>query len=439
MSSEKKIFNKYYLTISVISVLLIMMIFYTSSTFTNVSSEKKSVVIYFADNISTAHQKIVDNFNKKYRGKIKVIPVDLPFVKFSTNERKELLTRSLRSKSDRIDVFAVDLIWVKRFAKWSLPLDSYFSKSDLSNFISYSLESCYSDGKLYAIPMYIDISTMFYRDDLLRKSSNYELIRKKLEASITWEEFIKIGMSIPTQQEKFYTFPADEYEGLICSFVELVLSQNPEYFNNQYFDFQSLEMRKSLKLLVDLVNNYKLTTPQVINFKERESYKYFLENDGMFVRGWPSFDKDFRNIYHDSTKEKYIRQVPLPHFKNAKPSFAFGGWNLMISKYTAHSAEALEFINFVVRSESQKILYEYGDYLPVIKHLYDSNYFPNYSAKLDYYKKIFKFGVHRPYWKDYTRVSDILSNAINKVIKKDFTIEQALIYLNDKIKREKLE
>jgi multiple sugar transport system substrate-binding protein len=32
-----------------------------------------------------------------------------PFQKFSTNERKELLTRSLRSKSDRIDIFSVDL------------------------------------------------------------------------------------------------------------------------------------------------------------------------------------------------------------------------------------------------------------------------------------------------------------------------------------------
>lgn len=79
--------------------------------------------IYFADNISIAHEALIKRFNETYRGEIEVIPVNLPFSKFSTNERKELLARSLRSKSDLIDVFAVDLIWVPRFAKWCEPLD----------------------------------------------------------------------------------------------------------------------------------------------------------------------------------------------------------------------------------------------------------------------------------------------------------------------------
>ena len=79
--------------------------------------------IYFADNISVAHEALIKRFNEIYRGEIEVIPVNLPFSKFSTNERKELLVRSLRSKSDLIDVLAVDLIWVPRFAKWCEPLD----------------------------------------------------------------------------------------------------------------------------------------------------------------------------------------------------------------------------------------------------------------------------------------------------------------------------
>ncbi|MFZ0389012.1 MAG: hypothetical protein WAN36_01025, partial [Calditrichia bacterium] len=56
--------------------------------------------IHFADNISSAHNKLIARFNEEYRGRIQVVPIDLPFSKFSTNERKELLARSLRSKSD---------------------------------------------------------------------------------------------------------------------------------------------------------------------------------------------------------------------------------------------------------------------------------------------------------------------------------------------------
>ncbi|MCD6205288.1 MAG: hypothetical protein J7L22_06465, partial [Candidatus Marinimicrobia bacterium] len=48
---------------------------------------KKPTRLYFADNMSAAHLKIIDNFNKLYAGSIEIIPIDLPFSKFTTNER----------------------------------------------------------------------------------------------------------------------------------------------------------------------------------------------------------------------------------------------------------------------------------------------------------------------------------------------------------------
>lgn len=92
------------------------------------------VKLYYVDNISETHQRLIDRFNQRYAGRIEVIPVNLPFSKFSTNERKEILARSLRSKSERIDVFAVDIIWTQRFAKWSHPLDAYFDESLADSF-----------------------------------------------------------------------------------------------------------------------------------------------------------------------------------------------------------------------------------------------------------------------------------------------------------------
>ena len=73
------------------------------------------VRIQFADNISSAHLQVIELFNRRYAGRIEVIPVDLPFEKFSTNERKELLTRALRSKSNRLDVF------VQVISAWAPP------------------------------------------------------------------------------------------------------------------------------------------------------------------------------------------------------------------------------------------------------------------------------------------------------------------------------
>ena len=110
----------------VVIVSLILVIFYFNALPIISSEASQPVQVYFADHISLAHELVIQKFNEKYKGLIEVIPVNLPFNKFSTNERKELLARSLRSKSDRLDLYSVDQIWVPRFAKWSEPLDEYF-------------------------------------------------------------------------------------------------------------------------------------------------------------------------------------------------------------------------------------------------------------------------------------------------------------------------
>jgi multiple sugar transport system substrate-binding protein len=434
LSSIKELYKKYFFLINAIPVVTIILIFYLSISVSTMNEKGNEVQIYFADNISKAHSKVIENFNAKYKGRIKVNPIDLPFVKFSTNERKELLTRSLRSKSDRIDVFAVDLIWVKRFAKWSLPLDKYFNTAHLSDYLSFALQPCYSENHLYAIPLYLDISTMYYREDLLQQLPNYKSLQEKLDSSITWEEFISLGKSISSQKRKFYTFPADAYEGLICSFTELLLSQSPEIFSNFDEKKSSDYIKHGIRLLVDLVNKFELTPKEVVNYKERESYSFFLQNDGMFVRGWPSFLKDYKNINHDKSKEKYIKQTQLPHLQNFDKRFVFGGWNLMISKYTPHINEVLEFIKYTSSEEAQRIMFEEGAYLPVNKNLYSDTTLVLGNQKLNSFLKLFKYGVHRPSWKNYTKISDYFSQIINKAISQEISVDEALSRIKSVLK-----
>ncbi|HEY6952969.1 MAG TPA: hypothetical protein VI758_11210, partial [Bacteroidota bacterium] len=147
----------------------LMLVLFAGSPAAGSKREKEAAKVYFADNISPAHRLIIAEFNKRHEGSIEVVPVDLPFEKFSTNERKELLARSLRSKSDKIDVFAVDLIWVPRFARWAEPLDAHFTTGEQEQLLSYANQSCKIDGRLVAMPMYIDIGLMYYRRDIIRR------------------------------------------------------------------------------------------------------------------------------------------------------------------------------------------------------------------------------------------------------------------------------
>ncbi len=385
--------------------------------------EKK---IYFVDNISKSHQEVIKRFNELHKGEIKVEAINLPFEKFSTNERKELLARYLRSKNDKIDVFTADQIWTHRFARWAEPLNKYFSEKDQNNILSYALQSCVYDSQLVAVPFFMDIGVMYYRKDLIDKLPNHLEIEKKLSESITWEDFIKLGEKIKGQGKPFYIFQADNYEGLMCSYIELLAEQNKTLYENDSIQLTSPESIKALSLLVDLVNKYHLSPSMVTEFKENNSYHYFILNNGFFVRAWPNFPRDYITTYGKEPKINQLVKVPLPHFAGYKQVAVTGGWNLMISKYSKQKPEALEFVKFLMSEESQKIMFEEGGYLPTNNLIYEDSLYSSKYYDLKFFKNYLKRGVHRPYLVEYTRISDIITHFIQLAIKNELSVFDAL-------------
>jgi multiple sugar transport system substrate-binding protein len=396
------------------------------------------IKIYFAADISYAHQKVIDEFNKEYEGKIKVITIDLPFKKFSTNERKELLARTLRSNSDRLDVFAVDQIWVPRFTKWSAPITNFLPEFNRKDFLNLALETCYYDNKLLAIPLNIDVNMMFYRRDLLEKIPGYDTLKSKLMNSITWKEFLDLSKNFNERNDPFYIFPADDYEGLVVSFMDLILSQDRNYFKNNNFNFNTPVAQKALKLLYDFINVYHISPESVVNFNEASSYKYFIENNGVFLWGWPSYEKDKKNLYKSTLKDKLLVKAALPHFEHLPPTTILGGWNIMVSKYSKKKNEISEFLKFITSEKAQEMLYVNGAYLPILNTFYNDSVYLKKYPDLIFKKKLLDSGVHRPFLEDYTRISDIISYYVNKALKKEIPLDEALSKITTMVELNKI-
>ena len=123
--------------------------------------------------------------------------------------------------------------------------------------------------------------------------------------------------------------------------------------NGKIMDGDSLLLRtpeaeKALQLLCDLVNKFKVSPRDVFNFKEDDSYLYYLKNNGIFLRGWTGLFKN--NIV--GKKYLYLKnkisEAPTPHLEGAAPVSVFGGWNLMISKFSSKVPESVRFIKFLM-------------------------------------------------------------------------------------------
>ena len=417
------------------SFLILVLIFISfilsplSSKHSTSSLEKK---IYFADNISSAHKKVIEKFNEKYEGQIKVVAINLPFEKFSTNERKELLARYLRSKSERIDVFSVDQIWVPRFAKWVIPLDKTLNNEQKKSLLKYAMESCIYNDTIVAIPLYIDLSVLFYNKEYLKHLPDYVIIKKKLDNSITWQDFLSLNEQLKNSGRPFFIFQADDFEGLICNYCELLKNYNKSIIKDDSLFVVTPEAKKSLQLLVDLVNKYKASPKEVIQFKENDSYYYFMEHKGIFLRGWSSFLNLHKSLYNNTDAYENLGIAPTPHFKGAKKSSVFGGWNLMISKFSQNIPEAITFVKFLVSNEAQKILYEEGGYLPINTKIYADTEYVNRFPNLKFYQKLLGQGFHRPFLKNYTNISDVLSYYLHLAIKQGLSVDEALTRATEK-------
>ncbi len=409
-------------------LLIIAMLLFSLINNEKGNTEQDPGVIYLAGHISAAHKIAIDNFNTMQHGKITVKAVDINFKKFGTDEKKELFARFLRGESDKIDVFLIDQIWVPRFAKWCEPLEKYFDYSERQDILPQGLEAC-SDGEhLVAVPLYVDIALMYYRLDLLKKFPNYPQIKKQLDSSITWEDFIRLGQRIPAERRNtFYIFQAKAVEGLMCGFIEMLASQNTTLYRNHKLQLNTPEARKALQLMVDLVHRHKLSPPETSLFEETQSYGFFIKNDGLFLRGWPSLDWPYAKGSAENLKTQQLVKTLPPHFKGQKKLFVLGGWNMMISKLSNHKPESVEFIKYLLSKEVQKTLYEVGDYIPANVTLFEDTAYTSRHPDLIFFKKLLDKGFHRPFLRDYTKISGIISMYMSLAISRKISVETALL------------
>ena len=408
----------------ILIAIIVSVIFYLFPFQNEFLKSEEVAKVYFADNITMAHTELIKIFNEEYKGRIEVIPVDIPTEKFTTNKRKELITRTLRSRNSRIDLFAVDQIWIPRFAKWAEPLGDYFSENELNKLLPQALITCVYNDSLFSVPFFIDVGVLYYRKDIIEKISNSEEIKQKLEDGISWEELIKFrDKNFPGKN--IYVFQGDAYEGLICNYIEQ-LGDVKSIFKNGKFNVYDTNAIKSAQILVDLIYTHKLSPAEISDFDESNAYEYALNNDVPFFRGWPTTLKYSNLVSKTTNKLNLLKEAPLPKGLNENSTSSIGGWNFILSRFSSVKKESVTFIKFVLSKKIQELNYKSGSYLPILKSFYNDKEMIAKYPRLREYKNIIANGLHRPSDYNYTKISDILSLYLNRALKKELTVNEAL-------------
>ena len=112
--------------------------------------------------------EVVDAYNSS-QDKIHVTYKELPPPSSSTEVHQGLVQQLARRNGDP-DVFTQDIIWIAEFAaaKWALPLDDHFNTEVMKEYFPGVVQACTWQGKLTALPWFIDSGMLYYRKGFVR-------------------------------------------------------------------------------------------------------------------------------------------------------------------------------------------------------------------------------------------------------------------------------
>jgi trehalose/maltose transport system substrate-binding protein len=306
-------------------------------------------------------KKAADEWSSKTGNTVKHLTVPQ-----STSDILGLFRQLFAAKSADLDVLNVDVVWPGIIKDSLLDLKPYSNGAEKEHFPAIVTNNTVG-GKLLAMPWFTDAGVLYYRKDLLTKYGE--------KAPTTWAELTSTAQKVMDGERKAgngdmqgYVFQAKAYEGLTCNAVEWVSS----FGGGTIVDTSgktTINNPQAVKALTTAAGWIGTIAPKgVLNYGEEDARGVFQKGNSVFMRNWPYAWSLSQGA--DSPIKGKVGVVALPKGDNGKSAATLGGWQLAVSKHSAHPKEAADLVMYLTSPAVQKDRAIRGSYNPTIPALY---------------------------------------------------------------------
>eukprot|EP01004_Peranema_trichophorum_P004191 NODE_312_length_2973_cov_36.370175_g270_i0.p1 GENE.NODE_312_length_2973_cov_36.370175_g270_i0~~NODE_312_length_2973_cov_36.370175_g270_i0.p1 ORF type:complete len:834 (-),score=121.98 NODE_312_length_2973_cov_36.370175_g270_i0:424-2925(-) len=362
--------------------------------------------------------KGIAQFNQEIGG-INVTVLTIP-----TSSSSDLLSyyqSSLSQGNTSIDVLALDIIYVGDLQQYLVDVTNHgFTKSEINEHYSSLIAGNTFNGKVLAIPWWLDVGILFYRQDLLDKY-NFPNPPK------TWDELEIMAKTIVDGEQKVgqygWVWQGAVSEGLTCNVLEWLVSNDAGYIvdvngctiNNKEALF-SIERAKKWIGTITQPNVTKLNTQATLNT--------FIAGNSVFLRAWTSY---IFNVISSVPDNFDVGIASLPGSLPGTGVGTIGGFHLGISKFSLNKDAAARVIQYLTSTSVQNRLYLSSGYLPTRPTTSDKEICSNKYTKWTCSSTIRP--VARPSsicTPKYGEVSSTVVNVINTYLSSNMSAKEAL-------------
>ena len=259
----------------------------------------------------------------------------------------------LRSGAPSPDIYGVDTIWTGIMGEYLIDLQSDFSPEEISSQDRDLMESYKFHGKLVAMPYNPNVQVLFYRTDLLAKYGFKTPPR-------TWDDLEEMSVRIQAGER---AKGKKDFWGFVWSGA---ITSESEQLTCEGLDWQVAEGGGHI---IESDGKISVNNASVIHAWERAahwvgwisppsvvSYTAMDAEDKFWVSGTAAFQLGWAEMYEVDAVDKPFRDrvgvTSFPGGKSARVA-TLGAYSLAISRTSAHRAEAVELIQFLIRKQAQ--------------------------------------------------------------------------------------
>ena len=360
---------------------------------------------------SLSIRQVVDEYNAS-QSKIKVNYRELPPPASSTEVHQQLV-QSLARKDDSLDVFTQDIIWIAEFAGagWTLPLDDYIDASERANYFPGLIKGCTWDGKLTALPWWVDSGMLYYRKDLLDSAG--------LQVPTTWDELTTSAKTLQSSGKAQFGFlwQGKQAEVLVCDLVEFVGSAGGAILSadGKTVQIADAPAQKAVQFMVDTMNVSKISPRDLLSWDEEPSRRPFTSGQAAFLRNWSYIYGVCQNPQESKVVDK-VGVAPLPAFSGGTSAACLGGYQLGVNAASTKKEAAIEFAKWMSSPATQLKLATGMGLAPTRSAVFDEAELNKVNPFMVKLKDVFTGGTPRPVTPKYPQVSLVLQSQVSQAL-----------------------
>lgn len=352
---------------------------------------------------SSALRELLGEFERRHPG-VRVREETLPA---STDQQHQFYVINLEGRSVAFDVLAVDTIWVQEFARagWIEPLDALLPPAEHEVVFPSAIRAATFDGRLYAVPWYMDAGVLYYRRDLLD--------RYGFAPPRTWPALARIARMILEEEHDpaltGFVWQGKQYEGLVCVALEFLWGNGADLF-----DEDPRAAVEALAAMRELILPGRVSPPTVATADEEATRHLFGAGHAIFMRNWP-YAWSLLQAEGAPVRGK-IGLAPLPAFPGHDSVSALGGWMLAVPRRAAHPREGEALIRFLSSPEAQRRMALEQGYQPARRVLYQDTALRRIQPWLADLYPVFLAARPRPVTPYYLMLSQALQPELSAVV-----------------------